>query len=205
MKVCSKCGRELDENMFTKDKTTKDGLRSSCKDCLKAYKKQNRDKHIAYMKEYNSNNREKHNENSKNYYHDNKDILYEKDKLKKETDILYKINCNIHKCINNVLTGRSNTTMYTKYLGYTEKQLKEHLEKQFTPEMNWFNYGLTWELDHIIPKSYFHFNSVEDKEFRICWSLMNIRPILVSTNRQRPKDGSDISEELKQRIQGQII
>lgn len=37
MKICTKCGRELDETMFSKRATTKDGLRSQCKDCDKQY------------------------------------------------------------------------------------------------------------------------------------------------------------------------
>lgn len=37
MKVCTKCGRTLDESMFSKRATAKDGLRSQCKDCDKQY------------------------------------------------------------------------------------------------------------------------------------------------------------------------
>lgn len=37
-------------------------------------------------------------------------------------------------------------------LGYTPKQLKEHIEKQFKPGMTWDNYG-EWHIDHIIPIS----------------------------------------------------
>ena len=37
MKVCSRCRRELDESCFTKNKASKDGLMSYCKDCLKQY------------------------------------------------------------------------------------------------------------------------------------------------------------------------
>ena len=45
----------------------------------------------------------------------------------------------------------------------------------------------------------------EDKDFRLCWSSINIRPLIVIENRSRPKDGSDISEELKQKILSQIL
>lgn len=66
--------------------------------------------------------------------------------------------------------------------------------------MNWSNYGQVWELDHIIPKNQFSFNSYDDIDFKICWSLINLRPVLKSDNRSRPKDGSDIPEELKYKI-----
>ena len=45
MKTCSKCGRSLDEARFFKNRRSKDGLRSSCKDCdgelLKKYRATN--------------------------------------------------------------------------------------------------------------------------------------------------------------------
>lgn len=71
--------------------------------------------------------------------------------------------------------------------------------------MNWNNYGIYWEIDHIIPKSLFNFSCTEDKEFQVCWSLLNLRPLEKSLNRQRPRDGSDISESVKQKILGQNI
>lgn len=37
MKICSICCRELDESCFTKNKASKDGLMSYCRDCLKVY------------------------------------------------------------------------------------------------------------------------------------------------------------------------
>lgn len=37
MKKCSKCGRLLDETMFNKNRTSKDGLQSWCKDCKAEY------------------------------------------------------------------------------------------------------------------------------------------------------------------------
>lgn len=83
---------------------------------------------------------------------------------------------------------------------YNLQQLKEHLESQFDENMNWDNYGSYWEIDHIIPQNLFNITTVEDKEFQICWSLKNLRPLEKIANRSRPKDGRDIPEELKQQI-----
>lgn len=88
---------------------------------------------------------------------------------------------------------------------YTLQELKQHLESQFDKYMNWDNYGSYWEIDHIIPQNTFSFSSIEDKDFQICWSLMNLRPLTISENRSRPKNGSDISEKLKQQILSQNI
>ena len=71
--------------------------------------------------------------------------------------------------------------------GYDEKKLVEHIESQFTPEMNWDNYGqlgtsisrdkFCWNIDHIKPKSSFRYETLNDKEFIECWSLDNLRPL----------------------------
>ena len=69
-------------------------------------------------------------------------------------------------------------------------ELKSHLEQQFESWMNWKNYGKynkntwndndqltwTWQIDHIIPHSTFNYESMEDEEFKKCWSLDNLRP-----------------------------
>lgn len=36
MKICKKCGRELDESSFPRNKKLKDGLSSICRDCSNA-------------------------------------------------------------------------------------------------------------------------------------------------------------------------
>lgn len=50
MKTCSKCKTEKDEAEFTKDKSKKDGLCSSCKSCVREY--QQTDSHKEYWKEH---------------------------------------------------------------------------------------------------------------------------------------------------------
>lgn len=41
MKVCTKCGRELPENMFCKSKREPDGLQRYCKECRAKYQRSN--------------------------------------------------------------------------------------------------------------------------------------------------------------------
>lgn len=200
MKICTKCGKEFNESMFTKDKTVSDGRRCTCKNCCKEYRLASKDRIKEYSKQYGKLNREKCNIQCKIYYENNKQLIYQRYKEKTKQNISFKLNTNVHKCINSLFTGRSKTTMYTMYLGYNEEQLKKHFELLFTPEMNWDNYGSVWEIDHIIPKNCFSFESYDDEQFKQCWSLSNIRPILKSDNRSRPKDGSDVPNEIKQQI-----
>jgi hypothetical protein len=42
--------------------------------------------------------------------------------------------------------------------------------------MTWENYG-EWHVDHIKPISSFTFETCEDEEFKICWSLDNLQPM----------------------------
>ena len=57
------------------------------------------------------------------------------------------------------------------------EELRVHLEKQFTEEMNWGNQGSYWHIDHNIPISVFNFNTPDDMDFKLCWALKNLRPL----------------------------
>lgn len=67
--------------------------------------------------------------------------------------------------------------MYSDAVGYTWAELRAHIEAQFTPDMNWDNWGDVWELDHIKPLSSFKYQSLDDPLFRECWALANLRPL----------------------------
>jgi hypothetical protein len=71
---------------------------------------------------------------------------------------------------------------YTIPLGYTWRDLRSHLEAQFTPAMNWDNWGDVWELDHIKPVSLFKYTSLDDPLFKEAWALSNLRPLLREEN-----------------------
>jgi len=61
-------------------------------------------------------------------------------------------------------------------LGFSVDQLEKHLESKFEPGMTWENIG-EWHIDHIKPDSWFNYSSVEDQEFKDCWSLNNLQPM----------------------------
>ena len=68
-------------------------------------------------------------------------------------------------------------------VGYTYKDLREHLESQFTDGMTWNNYGVGgWTIDHIIPISIFNISGPKSKGFKKCWALENLRPMWYSDN-----------------------
>ena len=71
-------------------------------------------------------------------------------------------------------------------LGYTEEDLIEHFESQFEAWMRWDNNGRVpkgqvrkqhWQMDHIRPRREFNYTSIDDGDFKKCWSLNNLQPI----------------------------
>jgi len=100
-----------------------------------------------------------------------------------------------------------------KFLPYTMKELKEHLESLFEPWMSWQNWGRyivtewddnnsttwKWSIDHITPQSDLPYTSMSDDNFKKCWALSNLRPLSAKQNnlegvrRLRHKDNSEKS------------
>ena len=80
---------------------------------------------------------------------------------------------NVSHYIRKVLNGGKSGS-YKKYLGCDIKEYKQYLEQKFTDKMNWDNYGIYWEIDHIIPTSKggsFHYS--------------NTQPLSVTENRSK--------------------
>jgi hypothetical protein len=69
-------------------------------------------------------------------------------------------------------------------LPYTVEELILHIEGLFQAGMSWNNYG-EWHLDHIRPDSSFTYSSVDDEEFKQCWSLDNLQPLWAEDNRKK--------------------
>lgn len=70
---------------------------------------------------------------------------------------------------------RSVTGSFWASVGYTSKQLADHIERQFLPGMGWENRH-EWHVDHIVPIRSFSYESFECREFKACWGLPNLRP-----------------------------
>ena len=203
MKLCTKCKRLLDESMFNKNKDSKDGLRSQCKDCNKEKQKicnrNNKEKRKKYYEKYWIEHKTEKKQYDKIYTLENKNKRKEyqiknKDKINKQKQIR-KTN-NIHLIldertairISSIISGKAKTSYMTEqYCGYTADELRRHIESQFTSGMNWNNYGTCWEIDHIIPRFKFYYEDYTDEQFQKCWALSNLRPLSVKENRSRDK------------------
>ena len=69
-------------------------------------------------------------------------------------------------------------------LGYSIDEFKSHIENLFEPGMCWENHG-KWHIDHIIPISRFKYKSINDKAFKKCWALKNLRPLWAVENMKK--------------------
>lgn len=208
--ICKQCQHEYDE--ARKDKK---------KEYNKIYSPKYYEEHKEYLKikqrEYYQNNKEHYYEYEKERskrperieYTNKQNIKYRQENLEKlrkwdkQRHEQNKLNHNFSTAICMALKGAKADRHWENLVSYNLEQLKQHLEKQFISEMSWDNYGSYWEVDHIIPQNLFNITTAESKDFQICWSLLNLRPLEKSVNRSRPKDGRDVTQSLKNKILGQ--
>lgn len=189
-----------------------------CKACFKKYYEKNKNNISAYKKEYailNSESlikkRKAYHKKNKKHLSDYKQQWYQKNKekilfsrkeyiaTKYHNDPHFKMRANVSLVIRKSLkkNGTSkNGKSILQYLPYSIQELKDHLEKQFEPWMNWQNwkkYNINtwddndpstwaWNIDHIIPQAQLLFSSMEDENFKKCWGLSNLRPLSAKQN-----------------------
>ena len=131
------------------------------------WQKDNRDRLNDYHQKWREKNIDKHREYKRNY-----------EKNRKSNDPLYKLISNFRTAIYQVLKENNvkKNGHYFDILKYTPEQLINHLEKQFSDEMTWDNYG-DWHVDHKHPISLYNIKEIGDNEFMKCWSLDNLQPM----------------------------
>lgn len=154
-KCCSKCGETKDLSCFRFRIISHKypWYNTVCKECEKIEKKN-------YVK----NNRDKVNK------------LKRKHNKKTRSTTYGKLNLNLSTAISFSLKYDKKGRSWKTLVNFTLDNLKEHLEKQFQPEFNWDNYGSVWHVHHILPKKLFNYESPDDPQFKICWSLNNLAP-----------------------------
>lgn len=67
-------------------------------------------------------------------------------------------------------------------LGCSITDFRQHIEKQFLPNMSWNNYG-TWQIDHIKPCSSFNLSYPEQQA--ICFHYSNMQPLWKEDNQKK--------------------
>lgn len=158
-KTCSMCGKAKAEAKFVK--ASRGGRRERyCKEC--------------------------HARRSRAYYARNKRRCSEHIRQRRKTSLEFRLQDCLSTPIYRQFKGKVKCGNIWELLGYGFKELTEHLEGRFVEGMTWANYG-QWEIDHIIPRSFFRPKSPDDVEFRMCWRLENLRPLWRKQNGHRKK------------------
>lgn len=124
------------------------------KETLKEYCLKNKEKTKEYQKQYRLDNKQQLSEKKKKYNKINSQHINKQKNNKKQTDLLFKLTCNIRSLICHSIKrqGYAKKSRTYQILGCTYEEFKQHLERQFTFGMNWENQG-EWHLDHVYPVS----------------------------------------------------
>lgn len=138
-----------------------------------------REKTKKAVKKWQQLNSQKKKESERKYRQNNR----EKRKAIRKTPN-YRINDSISSSIRYSIKQNKNGIKWEKLVGYSLQNLKKHLQKLFTNEMSFENYG-EWHIDHILPLSKFNFEKPEDEDFKKAWALKNLQPLWKKDNLQK--------------------
>jgi len=181
---------------------TKRNYNSKHKDKVKLWNKKcyekNREQRLLDMRNRYEQNKDKMRDYNKIYREKNKDRKIEWDRLyrlthkeeikesqtiymknRRNVDINFRLLCNLRTRIYNSIKNNYKSAKSANLLGCTVEHLKQHLEKQFKPGMNWDNYGL-WHVDHIIPCASFDLSKTEEQVR--CFNWKNLQPLWANDN-----------------------
>jgi hypothetical protein len=214
-KVCSRCGIEKDQSEFVRRSTLKDGIAAHCRPCQvkltvewnkahpekrSAANKKWRESHQEYVKEAHRqwSSSEKKRESDRRWRAENPEkylaSINRAAKVRLST-LKGRLNMRLASAIrSSVKQGTKRNQHWESLVDFTVDQLKRHLEKRFTPEMTWENYGTYWTIDHKIPVAVFNFERPEDIDFRLCWSIKNLQPMEKIANIRK---GAKITESFQ--------
>jgi hypothetical protein len=154
----------------------------------RTYHWEHRDEKLAYFRQWYADpaNHERHAQKSREWAQTHKEELraYQRERSKQP---LQRLNDQMSRYINRSLKEGKRGHHWEDLVGYTLEDLVEHIGKQLEPGMTWENRGSVWHIDHIIPKSAFHFESYNDPEFKKCWALSNLQPLWAHDNLSKNK------------------
>jgi hypothetical protein len=198
--TCLECNKNYNKNYFVSYYLNN---KSKLVVTSQEWYKNNIDKKKDYDKKYGKINKDKKRKYDQNYLSLNKDKInnriYNYRKNRRKIDPAYKLRKSISYSVwyyLNLNNSDKNNQSVLKFLPYTIVELKNHLESQFETWMTWDNYGAyhisnwidsdqstwKWNIDHIIPQSQLPYTSMEDDNFKRCWSLSNLRPLSAKEN-----------------------
>jgi len=193
MKKCSRCEISKPLAEYPKQKACKDGYAYMCKDCFREYRIKNKEFISASQREYYLNNKDRLRATMKEYVSANQSSIriynrkyhyrYNKDNI--EVKRWRALLSNTLKRLNT-----SKRTSTHNLLGYSAKQLKDHLD----------SLGMDWEhhqIDHKIPISWFR----ECTPPSVVNDLRNLQPTTIKENTSKGNKYMDkVPEEYAKKV-----
>ena len=180
MKKCFKCKAEKDFSQFNKLAKASDGLQCYCKTCQKILSNEWEKNNSKYRSEYYKNYEFTHANERKMYRFENREERRKYEKNLRETNLNHKISCNLRRRLNKFISGELKNGSAIKDLGCSIDELKNWLSRQFIEDMNWENYGIVWNIDHIIPLS--KVDLTDTMQLKKVCHWFNLRPLFVRDN-----------------------
>lgn len=177
---CTKCRilKPLTTEFFYYKKTRNKFYR----ECINCYSERNKFKKIT------NEQRKKYNEQKKAYYYtkykwsESRKIASKKAKKKwKNSNSINKLKDNLRTRVYLILKKKKfpKKGKFLEYIGCDYITLVQHIERQFTENMCWENYGIRgWHIDHIIPLS----SAKSSEELYLLCHYTNLQPLWARDN-----------------------
>jgi len=207
-KVCRKCGetKPATTEFFHSHSSAGGGLNPRCKECrkeeslayyqanteilrekAKKWQQDNPDKANAKKLAWAKKNSESEIARKREYKERNRVAIRAREnaqtKQRELTDPAFRLRRLMSRRMWVSLKKEKDGWSWESLVGYTRKDLLEHLEKQFTKGMSWDRFAAgEIHIDHIVPVISFGCTSPIGPEFQACWALANLRPMWAKEN-----------------------
>ena len=169
---CLKCKTEKPAEKMTKGKT------KWCLECYNSYKRDYNTKKKAdpeYVK--------KQQQKQRDWWEKNREWGNQRQREYREGNANFKLSNALRARVKYALLGCVKADSTFSLLGCSPNEWKAHLEKQFTGQMSWDNYGTHWEVDHITPVS--HFDLTNEEEQHKAFHYLNTQPLTCEENKRK--------------------
>jgi hypothetical protein len=90
-----------------------------------------------------------------------------------ETLVTFRLKRKWQIALRRYLLEGNRCSFYAPYFGLDINNFKKWIEAQFDKELSWNNFSIYWQLDQIVPVTYFSFENEDD--LKLCWNFINIR------------------------------
>lgn len=102
----------------------------------------------------------------------------------------HRIDSNAYRSLKYALNPMYENYKSKYFPDFDAKMLRLHFSRFFDEEVNLYTYGIIWEIDHKVPVCKFSYKSIEDDQYKECWSINNLRPLKVAENREQSGERS---------------